>query len=84
MLTTDSDTKVLLSGGPLNGEYEFAQLHFHWGENDTMGSEDQIDGKTYPMEMHLVFFKTEYLNSDNALNYPDGLTVVAVLFEVSF
>jgi len=82
MLSTDSDVKPILSGGPLNGEYEFAQLHFHWGENDTVGSEDEIDGKTYPMEMHLLFFKKEYLNSDAALDYPDGLTVLAVLFEV--
>jgi len=82
MLTTDTEIKPILSGGPLNGEYEFAQLHFHWGDNDTKGSEDEIDGKTFPMEMHLVFYKKEYLNSDAALDYPDGLCVLAVFFEV--
>jgi len=82
MLTTDSEVAPILSGGPLNGEYQFAQLHFHWGANDSVGSEDEIDGKVYPMEMHLVFFKKEYENSDAALDHPDGLVVLATLFEV--
>lgn len=83
MLTTNSNTKPILSGGPLNGEYEFAQLHFHWGDDDNHGSEDEIDGKSYPMEIHFVFFKKEYLNSDAALDHPDGLCVIACLFEVN-
>lgn len=44
MLTIESDHRPIITGGPLSGAYEFAQLHFHWGENDTMGSEDSIDG----------------------------------------
>lgn len=28
-MTSDSEIKAILFGGPLNGEYEFAQLHFH-------------------------------------------------------
>jgi len=83
MMTTDSKTKPTISGGPLpEGEYEFAQLHFHWGDNDTHGSEDEIDGKTYPMELHMVFYKKEYLNSTAALDHPDGLCVLAILFEL--
>lgn len=45
MVSVESDIKPKISGGPLNGAYEFAQLHFHWGENDTIGSEDLIDGQ---------------------------------------
>lgn len=83
MLTTNSKTPPIISGGPLGqGEYVFSQLHFHWGNNDTHGSEDEIDGKTYPMEMHMVFYKKEYLDATSALDYPDGLTVLATLFEV--
>lgn len=48
MMTVESRVKPTLSGGPLKGEYEFAQLHFHWGDEDSHGSEDEIDGKTYP------------------------------------
>lgn len=45
MITVDSDSRPTISGGPLSGSYEFVQLHFHWGENDTFGSEDLIDGQ---------------------------------------
>lgn len=44
MVSIDANDRPTISGGPLSGVYEFAQLHFHWGENDTMGSEDLIDG----------------------------------------
>lgn len=47
MISVDSDQRPSISGGPLSGTYEFSQLHFHWGENDTMGSEDLIDGHRY-------------------------------------
>lgn len=82
MMTVDADTKPTVSGGPLNGEYEFAQLHFHWGSNDSRGSEDQLNDKIYPLEMHLVFFKKEYLDSTSAMAHSDGLSVLGFLFEV--
>lgn len=47
MITIDSNIIPTISGGPLNGIYEFNQMHFNWGENDTMGSEDLIDGQRY-------------------------------------
>ena len=40
-------TRALLSGGPLNVEYEFVEMHFHWGNFDqgqVGGSEHSIDG----------------------------------------
>jgi hypothetical protein len=33
-----------ITGGGLDGLYQFAQLHFHWGEG-LQGSEHTIDGK---------------------------------------
>lgn len=45
MVSIEADERPTLSGGPLEGTYEFSQLHFHWGENDSMGSEDFIDGR---------------------------------------
>lgn len=82
MMTTNSKITPLLSGGPLKGVYEFAQLHFHWGDDDSHGSEDEIDGKSYAMELHLVFFKKEYLNSTAALDHSDGLCVLGTIFTV--
>lgn len=83
MMKIDGARKPTITGGPLiNGTYEFAQLHFHWGGNDTIGSEKTFDKKCFPLELHIVFFKQEYLNIDAALEHKDGLTVLACIFEV--
>lgn len=44
MLTVDAEKQPTISGGPLQEPYEFTQMHFHWGESDDEGSEDQLDG----------------------------------------
>lgn len=31
--------------------YQLAQFHFHWGRNDSEGSEHTVDGKMYPLEV---------------------------------
>merc|ERR1711915_75247 len=58
----DGDTKALLEGeGSLfNGSYKLLQVHFHWGINDLVGSEHTLDGKIFPLEMHLLHEKVEY------------------------
>ncbi|KAG8301318.1 carbonate dehydratase activity protein [Homalodisca vitripennis] len=43
MLQFNHTSPVTVSGGPLPGMYQFAQLHFHWGYNDSYGSEDTIN-----------------------------------------
>ena len=30
MYTLDAEEIPTIEGGPFNGSYEFAQLHFHW------------------------------------------------------
>lgn len=82
-LTVNVANMPSISGGPLNGVYDFAQLHFHWGDNDTYGSEDLIEGRSYPMELHAVFYKVDYGSVKGALNHTDGLTVLAFFFEIS-
>lgn len=47
MVSIESEHRPTISGGPLSGSYEFSQFHFHWGDNDTFGSEDLIDGQRY-------------------------------------
>ncbi|KAK6644355.1 hypothetical protein RUM43_000622 [Polyplax serrata] len=71
-----------LSGGPLTGSYIFSQLHFHWGANDSFGSEDLINNRSFPMELHMVFYKKEYGDVNLATNFKDGLCVVSVFYEV--
>ncbi|CAF4364577.1 unnamed protein product [Rotaria sp. Silwood2] len=53
---------LTLSGGGLNGTFQFVNLHFHWGENYKSGSEHQINGEKYGGEIHFV-----YLNPANNL-----------------
>ncbi|CAO1367188.1 unnamed protein product [Diamesa serratosioi] len=83
MYTLDAEETPTIEGGPIDGSYEFAQLHFHWGGNDSYGSEDLILGKSFPMELHMVFYKKEYRGMRSALEHTDGLTVLAFFFEIS-
>ncbi|CAL4131801.1 unnamed protein product, partial [Meganyctiphanes norvegica] len=73
-----SDARV--TGGHLGSEYTLSGFHFHWGSLDCRGSEHLIDGRRYPLEMHLVHYKSAYGNISNAINYSDGLAVLGVLF----
>jgi len=68
-----------------NSEYTLQQIHFHWGNgyNDSKeGSEHTINGKSYPLEMHLVHFNSaKYANIGEAVDQTDGLLVVGVMFK---
>ncbi|XP_022113379.2 putative carbonic anhydrase 5 [Pieris rapae] len=66
----------MVYGGPLRGNYSFMQFHLHWL------SEHAIDGMKYPMEVHMVHIKTG-LTLDEALQRPDGLSVIAILCQVN-
>ena len=43
-----------VSGGGLNGVYTTVQFHFHYGPNDTVGSEHIVDGEHYAAEVSTV------------------------------
>ncbi|XP_037093387.1 putative carbonic anhydrase 3 [Pollicipes pollicipes] len=79
---TTKKVPFIRSGG-LPGEFEVVGFHFHWGQDSTKGSEHIINGKSYPLEMHVVCRNTKYTKLQRALDHPDGLAVLAVLFEVS-
>lgn len=40
-----------VSGGGLTGTYTTVQFHFHWGANNTVGSEHTVNGKQYAAEV---------------------------------
>ena len=64
--------------------YQLAQFHFHWGSNNSQGSEHTMSGSSYPLEMHLVHVNMKYDgNVTAALENEDGLAVVGIFFEVS-
>lgn len=83
MVQGTPERELYVEGSYLNGKYQFAQLHFHWGANSSRGSEHTFSGTQYPMEMHLVHFNQEYGNAIEAVKYRDGFLVVAVLFEIT-
>ncbi|CAK9298101.1 unnamed protein product [Gordionus sp. m RMFG-2023] len=61
-------------GNPL--AYEFVQAHFHWGVGggSAVGSEHSIDGRFYPLEVHLVH--------RSRIGNKDKFAVVAVFYEL--
>lgn len=79
----DADEAPSISGGPLEGDYVFAQLHFHWGPRDDVGSEHTINNRSLPLEMHMVHYKKNYGSVSEALKHEDGLAVIGILFEVT-
>lgn len=82
-------TPYIMGGRLPEGErFNFLQLHWHWGSDSSQGSEHTLDGKEFPIEIHLVHVNTKYLNDDGSpsvenLNQPDGLAVLGVFYEIS-
>ncbi|XP_046351465.2 uncharacterized protein LOC124131963 isoform X2 [Haliotis rufescens] len=72
-----------VEGGGLDGQYNTAELHFHWGSSNNLGSEHSINGRKYPLEMHIVSYATKYGSLSNAMRFRDGLAVLGTFFDVT-
>jgi len=90
VFTYPSGATPYIMGGRLpEGErFNFLQLHWHWGSNSSQGSEHTLNGKEFPIEIHLVHVNTKYLDENGAptndnLVQPDGLAVLGVFYEIS-
>ncbi|XP_016933266.3 carbonic anhydrase 1 [Drosophila suzukii] len=85
-MSFDEDTVPSVRGGPLAEKtplgYQFEQFHFHWGENDTIGSEDLINNRAYPAELHVVLRNLEYPDFASALGQDNGIAVMAFFFQI--
>lgn len=83
--TFDGGIAPYIMGGrlPVGESFEFAQLHWHWGSDSSQGSEHTMDGKKYPIEIHLVHWNKKYSSIDVAVGYSDGLAVLGVFYEIS-
>ncbi|CAL1587968.1 unnamed protein product [Knipowitschia caucasica] len=52
---------VTVSGGGLSEAYTSHQLNLHWGNGTSVpGSEHTMDGKRYPMELHILSTKSSH------------------------
>lgn len=74
-----------LSGGPLpqGMEYELAEIRFHWGRENTRGSEHTVNSKAFPMEVQLVHWNTRlYGGIEEALGRPNGIVIVTLFTQL--
>lgn len=63
-----------------NGKYKLLQIHFHWGETDSEGSEHLLGGKPFSAEMHLVHYSTEYDSAGSAIKSGSGDALAVIGF----
>lgn len=64
--------------------FEVSQIHFHWGNDNTQGSEHTMCGRQYAIEAHMVCFaKNLYGTVGEAIGSPVGLSVLGILANVT-
>ncbi|CAJ1080979.1 carbonic anhydrase-like [Xyrichtys novacula] len=69
-----------VSGGNLPETFDSLQFHLHWGNGvSTPGSEHTVNGKRYPMELHIVNSKSS-LNGNTTLAVADSEGLAALGF----
>lgn len=81
MTGSEEITKLDLKGGPLNGTYQFGEMHMHWGEMNICGCEHTVDGKRYAGELHLVHWNQKYEEMSEAVDKSDGLAVLGIFLD---
>lgn len=74
---------IKISGGDLSETYDSLQFHLHWGNGTAIpGSEHTVDGKRYPMELHIVNAKSSYnRNTTLAVADSEGLAALGFFIE---
>ncbi|XP_044250398.1 carbonic anhydrase 1-like [Drosophila takahashii] len=87
-MSFDEDKVPTVRGGPLAEEaplgYQFEQFHFHWGDNDTIVSDDVIYTQASPFELHVVLRNLKYPDFASALDKDHGIAVMAFFFQIGF
>ncbi|XP_022317159.1 carbonic anhydrase-like [Crassostrea virginica] len=81
-ITVSFTNTATVSGGDLGSTFKAAQFHFHWGSDNTKGSEHTYNGKNYPAEIHIVHYNTKYSDIGTAMTNVDGLAVLGFFIEV--
>lgn len=76
-------TLMVSGGGLIHSTYKVAQFHFHWGSDNTKGSEHTYNGIAYPMELHIVTYDSRYSSITEAADKNSGLAVLGFFFEIN-
>jgi len=71
-----------IKDGGLSSTFLLAQIHFHWGSDNSKGSEHTLQSKKYAAEIHFVHYNKKYGTFPNSTAHPDGLAVVGVFVAV--
>lgn len=74
---TESPIKTVFNGKT----WTMAQLHFHWSGNNMKGSEHQINGKSFPVELHMIHINPKYQSISEAIPASDGLMVLGFFLQ---
>jgi carbonic anhydrase len=82
-LVNPQTSDLRFSGGGLSDQYSLYKILFHWGADDTYGSEHTVDGKAFPLEIQLIHFNKKYGSSINASYYPQGFAVLSVFGQIA-
>ena len=72
-----------LIGANLENPYNLVQFHFHWGSEDSLGSEHAVNGEKADAELHLVHLNSKYSDVTEALANKDGLAVLGIFLKQS-
>ncbi|CAL8122330.1 unnamed protein product [Orchesella dallaii] len=76
LLNPDETSPCLVRGTGFlpNEPYYFSSFHFHWGPDDYTGSEHQINGRKFPLELHMIH---------RQVGDPNKLAVFGILYKIS-
>lgn len=75
-LNKDDTSSCLVRGNGFlpNEPFFFSSLHFHWGSDDYSGSEHTINGRAFPLELHMIHKQSTNSNQ---------LAVFGILYQIS-
>ena len=80
-----SKNKWIEGGGLPGKKFVLKQSHFHWGSTNNQGSEHTINNVYLPMEMHLVHWNKEVVETyEDAIKqqHYNSLAVLAIHFKI--
>ncbi|XP_040192843.1 carbonic anhydrase 4 isoform X2 [Rana temporaria] len=75
------ENEITISEGGLQGTYKAKQLHFHWGNSGTLGSEHSKDGRRFAAELHIVHTLMSSSRSESGGDITgEGRTIAVLAF----
>ncbi|KAK9303671.1 hypothetical protein QLX08_004680 [Tetragonisca angustula] len=71
-----------MRGGPLGkDEFQFMNVQFRWGPENSLGAEHSINGIWYSMEAQIMHWNTRYGSIEKCLDKPDGIAILSYLMQ---